>query len=71
MEPEAEFDLGLTDLDVTDDDLRALESEAAPPVQPVATEPEADFDLGLTEDDARALEFEAPQLDARQLDAPV
>ncbi len=30
VEPEAEFDLGLTDLNVTDDDLRAFEAEAAP-----------------------------------------
>jgi hypothetical protein len=54
-EPEAEFDLGLTD-----DDVRALDTEASQPAVPEQAE-EEDFDLGLSVDDVSALDAEAAQ----------
>jgi len=53
---------GEFDLDLTDDDVRALDAEAP---QPAAAAPfqveDGDFDLSLTDDDVRALDAEAAQ----------
>ena len=53
VEPEDEFDLGLTE-----DDVRALDEEASRSGEAAqsAPETEADFDFGFTEDDVRALD---------------
>jgi hypothetical protein len=64
-EPEAEFDLGLTD-----DDVRALDAEASQPAVPEQAE-EEDFDLGLSVDDVSVLDAEASQPTAPAEAAPV